>query len=368
MMTLDVQTEVFPEPGTPLAQAWAGLAARCGAPVFCGPVFQGALRTAFGGVESSVCITARAPDGTLRAVLPVQRRRVRYHRLPVREIGFFRNPHALRNAVLIDPTCDRRPTLAALIRGLRNGGPMDTLYLDNLSDTPDDTDLAALGDAGLRAAGWEPGRLFRHAVLPTDWETYQASRSGNFRRQQRKFRRLAADRGPVIAERLDTRAAILSGLEVLDRIEAASWQGQDPATAMTDADRLFMRRLAETLDETQLGDLWLLRVGEHPVAALRMLADPGRRYVHTMHFDQACGDFAPGALLFEHMMRDAIERGLLEVDFHGDSRFFRRWSTGVRAACTVRAFPRSIRGLALFAARQATRARRRQTPDGEAES
>ena len=128
-------------------------------------------------------------------------------------------------------------------------------------------------------------------------------------------------------------------------LETKSWQGRERANeAATAADHAFERALVEDLEDDEIGDLWLMTIDGRTVASLRMLGEAGKRYVHTMHYDPAAKEVSPGSLLFEKMLETAWAQRLNEVDFHGDSAFFRRWTSEHREHVTTRVYCASLYG------------------------
>jgi CelD/BcsL family acetyltransferase involved in cellulose biosynthesis len=334
-----------------------GLAERCNGELFSGPDFQWAHWKAFCSGRQMLIVTARERTGRLAGLLPVMVHTPTFHGARVRELAFPRSHHMLRNEILIDaPRHPSAAILSAMIGALERECQWESFYFDNMPERQWAFVAEAVEKTGLLTSGWEVGRVLRYAVLPSHWDAYVAGWSGNFRRQHRKWRRLADQLGSVKIRRLETRADILSGLAELFQVESQSWQGATKDAALTDPDRIFMTSLAETLPKRCLGELWLLALESRPIAALRMLGSDRLRYVHTMYFDRSFRDIAPGALLFEQMMHHAVDAGLQEVDFNGDSRFFQRWSTGSRTRGILRAFQPSLRGRLLYTGRQMIRA------------
>ncbi|MFC2968283.1 GNAT family N-acetyltransferase [Acidimangrovimonas pyrenivorans] len=311
------------------------LAATPGATLFSGPDFQAALRRAF------------APDGAAQAiavyrgtclagVLPLADLPLARGPLTLRESGFPRNAHTLRNDLLAGSD---RTLLAAMFAEWRRGSRTDTLVLENL---PHRDDLAKAISQAARAAGLvadppRPGRLLDFAETEGGYDAYLATRSGQFRRQLRKKRRILEAAGDFEITRL-TGAPLREAFPQWRSVVARSWQGAAEAAANTPADWQLHESLAAN------GALWLARLDGEPIAALRMLEDSRAAYVHTMHFDQDRRELAPGIVLFDAMMRDACARRLPRVDFNGHSDFFARWATGQDARMSIRLYRNSLRG------------------------
>jgi CelD/BcsL family acetyltransferase involved in cellulose biosynthesis len=316
-----------------IAASWATLAAGCsGATVFAGPLFQGALRAAFGLTDP--CIAAHQ-SGNLVGLLPLCRHPLVRGMLGLRETGFARNAHTLRNHLLTD---DPR-VITAMLRVWRDDIDADTLLLENLpaEDILTHSITAAAQTLGLRADVPTMGRMLQHADVMGSYDAYLATRSGQFRRQLRKRLRELDQAGDFRMDRL-TGDAVLAAMSDWQDVVARSWQGQDADAANTPADWALHAGLAPN------GALWLARLNNRPVAALRMLQDTHATYVHTMHFDQSLRDHAPGLVLFDAMMQDACARGLQRVDFNGSSPFFARWATGQTLHMSIRIYRPTLRG------------------------
>lgn len=327
---------IDPEATPGFAARWQQrLTATQGATFFSGPSFQAAIRRAFAPDDLSQAIAVYR-GGCLEGVLPLADLPLARGPLTLRESGFPRNPHTLRNDLLAGSD---RTLLSAMFSTWKRGSRADTLVLENL---PDRSDLAGAILKAARAAGLvaDPatrGRLLDFAETKNGYDAYLATRSGQFRRQIRKKRRVLEATGSLEIVRL-TGAPLREALPQWRGIVARSWQGAADAAANTPADW----QLHESLVGN--GALWLARLDGQPIAALRMLEDAGAAYVHTMHFDQGRRELAPGIVLFDAMMRDACARHLPRVDFNGHSDFFARWATGQNARMTIRLYRNSLRG------------------------
>jgi CelD/BcsL family acetyltransferase involved in cellulose biosynthesis len=341
----------------PLAAAWKRL--RTEQPhstVFGGYGFARALWKCFGeGTELELLSVLDGDE--LLGLMTLAPRAVKQSGVPYREIGFLRNHHTLCNAILARPGSEAA-VLTALISALAELRSWDVLFLENI---PNDPRLlapldGALADRGLRRDAFEPGRHLRYLPITGTWNEYRAGKSGNFRWQMKKFQKRARELGKVDYQRLSSRDEIAAALPELFGLRAKSWQGQsqgDPKDVA--ADEAFDYALLESLDDDEVGDLWLMRIDGRLVAAHRMLGDARKRYAHFMHYDPAIKDASPGTLLFEHLLEAAWADRLEEIDFHGDSAFFRRWSTEARENVSTRVYRPSSFGFLLQMGRRVRR-------------
>lgn len=327
------------------APAWRRLRAmQPDATVFAGQGFARAIWRSFG--DAPLELFAVSEGDEIVGIAPFTRRRMKRGGLQYNEIGFFRNHHTIRNSLLIAPDRQER-VLSALIGEIARDRSWQVAFLENIPHQPSllaNLDTAAT-EHDLTRDPIEPGRQLCFARIDGTWNDYRASMSANMRQQLNKFRRRADQLGTVEFQRLSTRSAIADALPQVFDLQAKSWQGRargDPAA--TAADHAFDLALLEDLDDDEIGDLWLMKIDRRLVASLRMLGDAGKRYVHTMHFDPAAKEVSPGTLLFEKMLEAAWAASLAEVDFHGDSTFFRRWTSLHREHVTTRLYSASVYG------------------------
>lgn len=305
------------------------------ATVFATPLFQRALFAAFGPPRAEAVVLDRG--GQIAGLMPVTPLPLRRGPLVLREAGFFRGAHTLRNTLLIPPGPD---PARLLLERLTRHFQADTLLFQNLPAAgamPADL-AAAAASLGLAADPPRAGRVLMWADIAEGYEAYLATRSGQFRRHVRKMQRTLAEAGDLAVDRL-TGDAILAAMDDWQAVVSASWQGQDPrAVGDTAEDWGFHRALAGN------GALFLMRLKGRPVACLRLLEHRDVAYVHTMNFDRALRDKAPGLVLFDHMMRDSAERAFRRVDFNGNSDFYARWATGETPHVTLRFYATTLRG------------------------
>jgi len=341
----------------PLAAAWKHLRReQAHSTVFAGYGFTRALWKCFAN-DARLELLSVFDGDELVGLMALAPRSVKQSGVPYREIGFLRNHHTLCNAILARPGSEAA-VLGALVSALAGLRSWDVLFLENVPSEP--RLLAPLDGAlaahGLRRDAFEPGRHLRYLPISGSWDEYRAGKSGNFRWQMKKFQKRARELGKVEYRRLTSRDEIAAALPELFELRAKSWQGQaqsDPKEVV--ADEAFDYALLETLDDDEIGDLWLMRIDGRLVAAHRMLGDARKRYAHFMHYDPAFKDASPGTLLFEHLLEAAWADGLDEVDFHGDSAFFRRWSTEARENVSTRVYRPSSFGFLLQMGRRVRR-------------
>jgi CelD/BcsL family acetyltransferase involved in cellulose biosynthesis len=326
----------------PLVSAWNQLRSTQdgSATVFAGYGFTRALWKSF-GQDSALELLSVTDGDELVGLMALAPRSIKQARVKYSEIGFFRNHHTIRNAILMRPGMERA-VLNALFETLAGLRDWDVMFLENIPKD-DATLLSPLDDAlaahRLRRDALDQGRRLCFLPVQDSWEAYRKSKSGNFRQQLKKFQRRASELGRVEFRCASSRDEIAAALPEVFALRAKSWQGlARTEEAEAAADQAFDLALLQELDDIEVGDLWLMSIDGRLVASLRMLGDAQKRYVHTMHYDPTMKDVAPGMLLFEQMLAAAWAAGLSEVDFHGNSAFFRRWTTHQREHVTTRIY------------------------------
>lgn len=334
---------------------WRALAAaRSRNRPFSGPGFvMAALKTYHRHENPAIWVVERGND--LEAALPLISRPLARFGLRINEMGFPRNPNVILNDPLFPPGSDpeaRVAVLRCLFAELRRERCC-TLILDHLpgADNLPATLAQVAAEFGFGLDEPVQARSLCYIAADGSLEDYLASRSSDHRWQMKKIARRARGAGSAI-EVLRTRESISAALEVWFEIERQSWQGSTPGAAMTEIDRAFSRQLLVDLDDDEVGELYLLQIAGVPAAALRMIGSAKRTCVHTMHFAQAFKHLSPGSLLLEAMLRSAFERGVEEVDLHGNSAFFQRWATGERSHYTLRIYKPGLYGRLLQTGRR----------------
>ena len=318
---------------------------------YCGAGYGMAVLETYHKDDDPVVVVARGADGQLRGLMPLVRRDLVRMGLRVREYGFPNNPNVILNDPLV--AAGDNAALVALLGAIDLG--QDSLILDHMPAVAGLASGMGGAAAGLRLTqdAPRPARSLYFATLGGSYDDFLATRSRNHRWQLKKTIRKAEEAGALEVRRYrggEIRAALPDWWAV----EQRSWQGQNPASAMDDADRAFHTALLDRLQPEELGDLWITMMEGRPVAALRMLAAPGVVSVHTMHFDAGYRKQAPGLIAFDAMFRAACEEGLTEVDMHGRTEFFTRWATGQRAHETLRLYRGGIKGGLIRRGRQAS--------------
>jgi len=319
-----------------LAEDWAGLAHGSADP------FQRhdcamACMDAFGGASPPRVYVLRH-GGDLRAVAPfraVRRggvtRLEALTRVILEPTGL---PHAspdalaeLMDAVLADRTplmlgrmAAEGPEMAALNGGLSRRPPLGTSARDDQSV-------------------WIP--------LPETAEALEAGMSSNRRRDMKRKRRRAEERGPIAFSwhqpDADSAPAVL---EDAYRIEARSWKGRNgTAMLMTPKPRQFYDTFCTSLAREGRLFVFFLTIGGQP-AAMRVAATWNDcLWELKIGYDEAFHDCSPGFLLTHDTLQWACGRGLTAFEFLGQAEPWEfAWTAHARDYRSMNVHPRSLAG------------------------
>ena len=269
-------------------------------------------------------------SGRLTAALPVILVRSRLFGIPVRELQATANLHSCRFDLIAD---DPAAAATAFVEYLRQRSDWDLL---RLIDSPADGRAAALLMAAARArlpAGHWISQHSPYRLLPSSWAEFEDSLHRRFRSSLRRRRRRLAELGELRIERYVGGPELAARLEEGFALEACGWKGRaGTAISQHPATLAFYRELAtRKAAEGQLA-LWFLRLDDRAIAFDFTLEYRGRLLLLKTAYDERHAACSPGQLLLEDELRDAIERGLREVDFLGPSSPAKRdWTRLSRA-------------------------------------
>jgi CelD/BcsL family acetyltransferase involved in cellulose biosynthesis len=215
-----------------------------------------------------------------------------------------------------------------------------------------------LGEQLPGADGWSDlllARRWRREASPTlriptgGWSAYLASRSSNFREQLRRRARALERKGGVF--RLADANSLERDLDALFALHRARWRGQ-----RTDfADTPFHRELARTAADRGWLRLWLLEVGDAPVAAWHGFHAGGVTSYYQAGRDPAFDRLSVGFVLLAHTLETAIAEGATEYRFGRGAEAFKYRFTDEDPGLETVALTRSVAGRASIGAAKAYR-------------
>jgi CelD/BcsL family acetyltransferase involved in cellulose biosynthesis len=317
-------------------------------------------------VAASEAVVARGADGAgLQAVLPLQRRRIHFHRVPIAALTWAGGDMGCPDH--LDLLAQPGVCIAELAAALETV-PWDLVVLSNLSPRAETANrlceaMAARGYAVRRANLW----VCPYLDLPDDWERYLGTLTPTRRQTlRRKERLLQREHAMTITDYADGR--VEQGVDHLVSLHARRWESSGEGGAFQDPSvRALHRRFAAEL--AARGRLWLstLDIAGKPVAAWY-----GFTWGDTVYFYQSGRDpewerQSVGLVLMGTMIRRAIERGYRRFDFlRGADPYKRQWTATDRMTQQITIFRRGLGGRALRAldAISELRARVRGTSGG----
>jgi CelD/BcsL family acetyltransferase involved in cellulose biosynthesis len=199
-----------------------------------------------------------------------------------------------------------------------------------------------------RKAGWEVGCPF--VTLPGDWETFEGSLDGKFRRDlNRRIRKLEDEAGePVSLTTATDEGELSDALSDLFRLHEEDGSG---GAFDTGAKREFYRELARRFARRGWLRLHLLRVGERAIAAALCYHFGGKAWFYQTGFDREWYRYSPGHVVIRHAIRRAIEEGAEEFDMlRGDHGYKYDWNAESRAILKMRIATTAVGGVVVPAA------------------
>lgn len=281
------------------------------------------------GTDAQLCVATLHEDGRLVAALPLLRRRVRMHGLPVQALCSMGNLHSCRFDMLAE---DPQRAAPALLTRLLQEPDWQLLRLE---DVPPDSRADALLPAA-RAAGLATGR-WHSLVSPcvpvsADADSFRRALGSKLRTSLRRRRQKLATRGTVRLGRVGGGAGLDAVLLECLAVEAAGWKGRNgTAIASEPGTRGFYTGVAREAARNGALALWTLRV-DGRLVAFQLAIEHGRRVLLLKQgYDEAFADCGPGQLLMEDVLEDCARRGLAELDLLGDDAPAKRtWTAHAR--------------------------------------
>jgi CelD/BcsL family acetyltransferase involved in cellulose biosynthesis len=297
---------------------------------FCTAPWLRAWESAFlpgDGWRGPIRVHAALADGECIGFVPLAEQRI--HRLSVASLGGYYWPY---RTVCVADDATRRARFATIIaEHFTRDPPAAVLRFGPVIDT--DEGLRALLDA-LARAGWL--RMQKQAgenlaqCLPDDAAQLHACMSPsllkniNYRR-----RRIVRTVGEIAFERCPIQGDCDALLRDLQRVEHASWQGNDEAGTPKFVGRSaenFWRALAQSHPAGARPVVWLMRCAGQPIAYQVVIETAEGIHKIGSCYDASWRTHSPGSLLTYEIFSDACRRGLRHIDWgRGDSGYKATW-------------------------------------------
>lgn len=274
-------------------------------------------------------VVVRSGRGSLRAVLPVQRKGP--------ALLSATNWHTPEYSVVAEDKTARRQVVEA---ALTLAGSRLTL------DFVDDTTAADVQAITERSGGRS---LVRHLEssphLPLDGG-WQDRLDRHVLAELGRRRRRLEERGEVSFEVADGSSHLDALLHQGFRVEASGWKGRTgSAIACSPSTESFYRELATWAAGAGLLRLCFLRLDGVALAFDFSIEERGVHSLLKTGFDEGARSFGPGKLLRLHVLQDCVRRDVRQYEFLGTPQDWKReWTSYERRRLRVHAFPAGAYG------------------------
>jgi len=155
-----------------------------------------------------------------------------------------------------------------------------------------------------------------YVSLPEKWEEFLGGVSREFRRKIQRDRRVAVELGAEL-RLIDSFEGFEENFETLIALHQARWTGRGlPGVFSSEKFTRFHRRVAPKLLGRGWANLFILSIGDRPVAALYNFTYAGKMIYYQSGLDPDCGNLhSPGILIRGYAIEKAIRERLTECDF-----------------------------------------------------
>ncbi len=278
-----------------------------------------------------------------------------WHRgVPLKVWRFLVNAHS-RRASAAALQAPRELAQALLERLLSCRGEWDMAKLQGLSAAGGLAQAIlscdAARDLGVRVERqWSDSRM----ALDGSWEAYYRSLNHKRRHDQERRARRLAERAPCRWRKCRGAAEVGDGLEAYFAIEAGSWKASQGELIRRDPVlESFYRAVAMRFAARGQCEIGLLYCGDTAICGVLSIVYGGRMFTLKSSYLEEYADFSPGSQAFRHLIQDAFERGLAEIDFCGRQSLTTHWSKEAKEFCDLVLFSPTLRGSAAKLAKAA---------------
>ena len=284
-----------------------------------------------------------ARDGTrLVGIAPLQRRRIRNFGLVFQRLEFLASGEDEADEIcsdyldfIIEPDREEE-ILAAFWRYCQsNASQWAEVHLSSVrADSPTAVFLSTNVSEAV-----SPRATSVVVPLSDDWEKFLMTLSKKMRFRVRRHRRLLADKGPVLFERLSSAPDIAARFSQFISLHQQWWQSRGkPGCFSSHRFTAFHQTVSQRLAERGLVDLYFLSVAGQAVAARYAFHFKGRLFDYQTGVDP---EFDPhigvGVECTGYCIEDAISRGFNEYDFgEGLQPYKQRWTDQTRETVNIR--------------------------------
>ena len=167
-----------------------------------------------------------------------------------------------------------------------------------------------------------------YLTLPSTWDEYLASRSGNFRKHLRKYKRGLDGLGSVELRRLGPQDDCAAWMSEVLAVNDASWKAERGTNLFRHPSiQGFFVDLVPRMAEAGWLDLHMLRLDGKAVAYELCFDFGGRVFSYNGSYRQELGKHSPGTVVTAAVIEAACARGCSEYDMlRGEESYKTRWS------------------------------------------
>jgi CelD/BcsL family acetyltransferase involved in cellulose biosynthesis len=284
------------------------------------------------GADAQLHVLVVRIDGRIAAIAPLMRESAVMYGVPVRRIRLIHNDHTPRADVIVASHHDE--SYGAIWRALQeDGDAWDVLLLSQLErPSPTLEAMTACAAAQGCATGLWKSSDSPYVTLGGTWDEYLGGLSAKFRSNLRNRLSRATRAGDTELEVLTDREAIEAAAADAWRLEASGWKQEAGTAIASDAtvQGFYSSLIGRGADAGWL-QLLFLRVAGRRIATSYGACFGRRLFLFKTGYDPEYATLAPFKLLTYFAIRDACERGLVEVDFLGDTEPWKlEWTTTAR--------------------------------------
>ncbi len=280
----------------------------------------------------------------LVALAPLRRGRRRLMGLPARSVENLFNAHTCRSGIAL---LERDEEALGMVLDAVDREPWDVLLL---REVPEQSRLLELLPAACRARRWALHSVHSldspYIPITTDWESYLATRSRQFRKSIRsKQKRLLESGFPVTVECVRGTSAIMAVMPEVLQVSRRSWSGERGSSIASPRNAPFYERVVRELARTDHLRVWTLRLGGR-LASFEIHVTWGRVAAPVkVAYDPEFTDLSVGSVLDAHALEAAFRGGEFDrYDLLGKAEPYKmRWTDLVERHVEVFVFNRRPR-------------------------
>lgn len=292
-----------------LEKEWNSLLKRCNNSVFSKWEWLSTWWKHFGSDRRLVILLA-TDNNEIIGIAPLMHSPQKLFGLRRGKIAFIGTPHTDYNDFIIPGKV--KECLRLFIDYLNNL-PEKWNYLE-LNEIPENSkSIAFLGNFSKTI---NPFSICPYIPLPKSINAFRARLSKNMRRNLRRKKQRIENSYKIEFADYSRVGSCTDGMNWLFKLNQKRWTSKGlPGAFANRKFRNFHLDVAKSFAQKDLLGLYLLKLSDKPVAAVYGFKDQTKYYSYLSGFDPDYSQYGVGNQLFEYVMCNCIEDGLLEFDF-----------------------------------------------------